>query len=114
MGPHAAPVRDGHEEAGVGAAGVQVRPVERGVNGGRGAEEPQRLIHQVAAEVAQQSARGAGLERFRLVEIEAGLEARHLPYLAGVQHRAERADVRVPAAVVEHVEDDTGVRGRLD
>jgi hypothetical protein len=45
------------------------------VDAGRRAKEPQRLIHQVAAEVPQQSARRAGLEGFRLVEIEAGLEA---------------------------------------
>ncbi|MCY1228269.1 hypothetical protein D9M72_405710 [compost metagenome] len=114
VGRHAAPVHDGHEEARVGAAGVQVHPVERGEDGGGRAEEPQRLVHQMAAEVAQQPARRAGLEGVRLVEVEAGLEPRHLPYRAGPQHRAERPDVRVPAAVVEHIEDHAGGRGRLD
>src|SRR4051794_36369367 len=67
----AAFVTERHGEAGVRPASWQVHEVELGVDRRHGAEQPQHLIDEVAAEVAQQATGGPGLQRGRVVEIHA-------------------------------------------
>jgi len=70
------------------------------VGGAHGAEEQQRLVDEVAAEVAQQAA--AGRRRAVVVgeALEARLEVRDVSELAGSQQPADGQQVRAPAAVL--------------
>ena len=65
---------DGDDEAGVGAPLGALHPIQARRYSLRRSEQPQRLIHQVTAQIAQQTAVGPGLEGLRLVQIEPRVE----------------------------------------
>ena len=55
----------------------------------------------MAAEIAQEPARGAGLERMGIVEVHARVHAPKPAETAPVENLAQRENVRVPAPIVE-------------
>ncbi len=84
----------------------------------RRAEERQRLVDDVAAQVVQQAAdllRIARLApaalRLRPPALEAGLEALHLAQLAALDQRGQGAEVVVPATVLEDREQQPALLG---
>jgi hypothetical protein len=105
-------VRERHGEAAVGAAAVQVEVVELGVDGPGRTEQPQHLVDQVAAQVAEQPGVRADLQGGRVGLLHPGLDAPQLTQLPTPQDGGQGADVGVPTAVVEHVQRNPRVPGR--
>ena len=83
-----------------------------GVDAAYVAQEPDHLVDEVAAQVAKQPSARSGLERCRVVEVEAGVHPPQLPQPAAPDDGCEGADVGVPAPVVEHRQQQAGGFGR--
>ena len=92
-----------------------------GVDVGDSAEQRQRLVHEMATEVQQQPASLGGGQvlapRARLGRRPPALEARfvadHISQVAAGEQAHEREMVGVPAAVLEHREQDAGAVGAV-
>ncbi len=80
------------------------------------AEQPEHLVDYVAAEVAQHPALGAGLDRAGSSRSKRECTRHTSPSRPRLHDAGERADVGVPAAVVEDAEQHPGLlrrRGQL-
>lgn len=117
MGADAAGVGEGEEGVVVGLRGWTA-DVGLGVDGDDRAEQGQRLVDEVAAEVVEEPAqlrRVAGLAPaalgLRAPALEAGLEALDVTERAVVDQLADGAEVVVPAAVLEDGEQQAAVLG---
>ena len=89
---------------------------EVGVDGVGRAEEAEGLVDEVGAEVVPQATAGdrglaPALADLRAEAVEAGFERQDLAERAIGDEAAQREEVGVPAAVVEHREDAAGARG---
>lgn len=111
VGADAACMVERQGETRVRAACRQVDHVELRVHGSNRAEEPEHLVDEVAAEITQEAAGRARVERRRFVEVHAGVDATEPAEAASVELAAQRTDVGVPAAVVKDGEDDPPLRG---
>ena len=94
-------VADGDGEARVRGAGGQLHKIEPSVDRDGWAEKEERLIDKMPAEVTQEAAGRASLQRFGFVEVQAGVYAPDLTKGAVGNDLAEGAEIGVPAAVLE-------------
>ena len=106
VGVHAAFVTQGYGEAGVGCAFGQFDHIELRIDRDGRPEQPEDLVDEMAAEVAQEAAGRAGLERYWVVEVHARMHPPEPAEAAVGDDLTQRLDVGVEAAVVEDPEHD--------
>src|SRR3954470_4253220 len=113
-------MREGNEGV-VAHRGAGSAAVDLGIYALGGAEEEERLVDQVRAQVVEHAARLLGRiqlapgarANLRSPALEAGLEPVHLAERALLDQLADREEVAVPAAVVEDGQHQRALAGRL-
>ena len=98
---------------------ISATPSRFPAEGPGGPEQAEGLVQQVRAEVVPEAAAGfAGLPpalaHVRPEAVEVGFEVGHPAQLVPVQERPDGEEIGVPAAVVEHRQDPSGLLGPLD
>ena len=105
------------QSEGEACVGRPLRPfdhVHLCVGGKDGPEQPEHLVDEMAAQIAQKSADRAGLQRQRIVKIHARMQAPQSSEPAFVEHPLQGAYVGVHPAIVEHAQHHTlRLRGRI-
>ena len=103
----------------VGGLGAVALLGQVGVHRQRCAEQLHGLVDQVRAQVVPQAAAGAGavapaIGHLRAEPVEVRVQFGDFAQRAAIEQGAQREEVGVPAAVVEHAEHAAGCRGRVD
>jgi hypothetical protein len=108
-------MRNGDDEAGIGMSLGKLQRVQiRRYRACPSPEQPQRLVDEMAAQIAQQSTVGSGFQGLWLIEVETWVETPDVTQQAAVEHVTEGSDVGVPAPVVEDAQQDARCIGFLD